>query len=95
MRHHQADVEPDPLLDIARALRVEIGRAAAVGIDQHRRDALREDRLAVLQRLGRESAAGVRVDVDEPGCEREAARHRSPWRRSLRSASRPRQCDRP
>ena len=62
-----------PCLRVAGALAVEIGRAAAVRIDQHGRDALREHRLAVLQLLGREPAARVRMDVDE-------ARGRAPGR---------------
>ena len=70
VRHHQADVETDALLVVARALRREIGRAAAIRIDEHGRDALREHRLPVLQFVGGQAAAGVRVDVDEAGRQR-------------------------
>ena len=62
-----ADVGADALLLVGRALRRQIDRAAAVGIDEHRGQALREQRLAVLQLLGRQPAAGVRVHVDEAG----------------------------
>ena len=60
-----ADVGADALLLVGRALRGEIDRAAAVGIDEHRGQSLRQQRLAVLQLLGGEPAAGVRVHVDE------------------------------
>ena len=65
MRHELRDVGADVLLLVGGALRRQIDRAAAVGIDEHRRQALREQRLAVLQLLGRQPAAGVRVHVDE------------------------------
>ena len=89
-----ADVGADALLLVGGALRGEIDRAAAVGIDEHRGEALREQRLAVLQLLGRQPAAGVRVHVDE--ARRDVAiagvdHASSPWRCR---ASPSRGCDR-
>ena len=65
VRHEQPDVGADALLLVGGALRGEVDRPAAVGIDEHGGEALREQRLPVLQLFGREAAAGVRVDVDE------------------------------
>ena len=65
MRHELRDVGTDTLLLVGGALRRQIDRATPVGIDEDGRESLREQWLAVLQFLGGEAAAGVRVDVDE------------------------------
>ncbi len=74
VRHHQADVEADALARVAPGLRVQVGRPAAVGVDDDRGDALRQHRAAVLELVGRQPAAGVRVHVDEAGGQRQALR---------------------
>ena len=69
MRHELSDVGAEALSLVGRALRRQIDRAAAVRIDEHRGEPLREERLGVLRLLGREAAAGVGVDVDESRCD--------------------------
>ena len=59
MRHELRDVGADVLLHVDAALLGEIDRPAAVGIDEDRRQSLRQQRLAVLQFFGRKARAGM------------------------------------
>ena len=72
VRNHQADVETNALLVVARSLLREIGRAPAIGVDEHGRDALSQHRLPVFEFGGGEAATGVGVDIDEAGGQRQA-----------------------
>ena len=65
MWDEQADVEADAVALIAGALRGEVDRSAAVGVDEHGGDALSQDGAAVLEFRGGEAGTGVRMDVDE------------------------------
>jgi hypothetical protein len=53
VRHELRDVGADVLLLVGGALRRQIDRAASVRIDEDGRQSLREQRLPVLQLLGR------------------------------------------
>ena len=74
MRHEQTDVRPQALPAIAIALRLQVSRPAAIGIDENTCDALRQEGLALLERFGRETRASVRMDVDEAWCDSEPTR---------------------
>src|SRR5688572_10867983 len=65
MRHQQRDVETNALLLESCALRRKIGWPATVGIDHHGGDALREHWLTMFQAFGGQSAAGMRMNIDE------------------------------
>ena len=74
-------------------LRGEIDRSAAVGIDDHGRDPLREDRLRLVQRGIAQAIGRVRMHVDEPrGNDAIARIHHTPSR-SRRSDDPRRRCD--
>ena len=94
VRNHQPDVEPDPLLAVARALVAEVRRTATVRIDEDRGDALGEHRLTVLEGLGGEARPGVRMHVDEARGDDKPGRVDRLRARWLRQDSRRPGCDR-
>ncbi len=64
VRHELRDVDADAPGFERLALRHEIGRAAAIRVDEDRRDALRQQRHRRVQRA-RQALGRVRVHVDE------------------------------
>ena len=71
VRHVQRDVDADAALLEARALRPQVHGAAAIGVDRHGRDPLREQ-LARFPEAALETLRRVRVHVDEAGRDRES-----------------------
>ncbi len=75
--HEQGHVRSETARFEVAALRREIHRATAVGVAHDRRDALRQQRLPLLQLRPREPflrIGGMRVNVDEPGCDQQVTR---------------------
>ena len=66
-----ATLTPTPLPSKRRALRRQIGRSSAVGVDEDRGDALRQQRHRCVQRAA-EPLGRVRVHVDEARRDRQA-----------------------
>ena len=91
VRDHQSHVGTNALLAVSRPLTGEVGRPAAIRVDENRRDPLREDGLPLLERVAGEAGTSVRVDVDEPWSDDETSRVDRSDRR--RRPQRPDRCD--